>query len=111
MLNIRAIFGGSELVAPKIGEKYKRLSTEDLVADIRARIGKDPVSADEANRVLVHMDFDDVERQIFGVRDLSVVPVDVNAHGDVVPSGYPFMDRVRSIFSHREQKKGFFSLR
>lgn len=103
------ILGASHVSATKDFSR-DAMTTADLVAHLTSGSGQ-KISEKDANRVLVEMDFDDVERRIFGVQDLSVVPADVASNKAIVPSGYPFMDRVKSLVEHRLGLKGIHALR
>ena len=93
------------------GSMRDLMTTQELVAQIVSRTHVNVASKEEANKLLVGMDFDEVERKIFGVKDLSNAPADVLGHSSVVPSGYPFMDKVKSLVEHRLKLKGIHSLR
>lgn len=64
----------------------------------------------QANNILLNMDFDEVEKAIFGVNNLDFVPHESKSHTAVVPAGYPFMDKVRTSTEERLSHKGFHAL-
>lgn len=69
------------------------------------------LSDKEANNILIGMDFDDVEKSIFGVTNLDYVPHETKSHTAIVPAGYPFMDNVKTSTEERLRHKGFHALR
>lgn len=85
-------------------------TSAELFAHTVKQTTSNALSDKEAKNILLDMDFDDVERAIFGVTNLDYVPYEVKPHTAVVPAGYPFMDKVRTSTEERLSYKGFHAL-
>lgn len=95
----------------RIAEK-RRMTSKELVRTILANNVKSSfqVSEKDAKLVLVDMDFEDVEKNIFGTSHLDSVEFD-NGHSSVVPTGYPFMNEVSTLTEKRLGMRGIHAMK
>lgn len=90
----------------------RRMTSKELVEKILRENAVNTTSISEKNAklILVDMDFEEVEKDIFGTKNLDCVEFD-NGHPSVVSTGYPFMDKITTLTEKRLGMRGIHAMK
>jgi hypothetical protein len=108
---LKTIFSNRAIQQERLAKK-RMMSSQELVKFIIDDIEKNatPVSEKDAKLVLVDMDFEEVEKNIFETSCLDAVDFD-KGHLSVVTTGYPFMDKVSTLTDKRLGMRGIHAMK